>query len=114
MDYRLLYEHLTKKCVPQTFHIHHIDGNRGNNDIRNLVALPKDIHSEYHLCRSEIGAVDQSLILVLKSSLENGSAFNSFILDKYIKFVDCWGRCQKYLDYRNYLLGDFPFNEKLY
>lgn len=33
------------------FEVHHIDGNRDNNDIYNLILLPKELHQRLHMCR---------------------------------------------------------------
>lgn len=30
------------------FEVHHIDLDRGNNDIKNLILLPKKLHERYH------------------------------------------------------------------
>lgn len=49
MDYRKFYEEQTKKKVPKNFEIHHIDENRNNNSIENLVAIPFDLHQKIHL-----------------------------------------------------------------
>lgn len=32
----------------QKFEVHHVDGNHYNNDIRNLILLPKDLHRRLH------------------------------------------------------------------
>lgn len=32
--------------------IHHIDFNRSNNDIDNLLLLPRNLHAKYHMCLS--------------------------------------------------------------
>lgn len=32
----------------QEFEVHHIDGNRKNNDIDNLILIPKDLHQRLH------------------------------------------------------------------
>lgn len=32
----------------QKFEVHHIDGDRSNNDILNLILLPKDLHQRLH------------------------------------------------------------------
>lgn len=48
MDYRKLYEaHYGIKILPG-FEIHHIDQNRNNNNIKNLLLLPKRLHSQLH------------------------------------------------------------------
>lgn len=48
VEYRLKYEYITGQKLPDGFNIHHIDGNRINDVITNLVALPKPLHSKYH------------------------------------------------------------------
>lgn len=44
------------------FEIHHIDRNRENNDIHNLVLLPKKLHKEYH-----------RIISIIQNDFENGA-----------------------------------------
>jgi hypothetical protein len=34
--------------IPEAWHIHHVDGNKINNDFRNLVAIPKEVHEFVH------------------------------------------------------------------
>jgi len=36
--------------VPEGYEIHHIDFNKYNNDISNLIALPREQHKKYHAC----------------------------------------------------------------
>lgn len=48
MDYRKLYkEHY---CIEfgSDYAVHHIDGNRSNNDISNLLLMPRHIHTAWH------------------------------------------------------------------
>lgn len=35
--------------------VHHIDYNRNNNDINNLITVCKKCHQEYHIIRDELG-----------------------------------------------------------
>lgn len=57
MNYRKLYENKIGK-IPNDWEIHHIDFNHNNNDINNLIAIPKIVHVVIHqtgyLNRSEI------------------------------------------------------------
>ena len=46
--YRKIYEEYHKIKIPKGWHIHHIDGNCGNNDISNLEMLSPDEHAKKH------------------------------------------------------------------
>lgn len=48
MDYLNIYEQKTGIKIPKGNHIHHIDHNRSNNEINNLVSIPKQLHIKYH------------------------------------------------------------------
>lgn len=48
MKYRKLYESHYGIKIPPGYEIHHIDQNRNNNDIDNLILLPKKLHSQLH------------------------------------------------------------------
>lgn len=52
-DYRKYYKDYYGISFPETMHIHHIDGNRSNNNIENLVLLPSKVHQDYHLIESD-------------------------------------------------------------
>jgi hypothetical protein len=45
---REFYEEQTGEPIPQGFHVHHLDFDRSNNDIDNLVAIPAKLHGQYH------------------------------------------------------------------
>ena len=68
MNYRKLYERHYGIKIPLGFHIHHIDGNRENNEIRNLILLPGKVHSELHLVRTSLlGFRDDDIMKMLNS-----------------------------------------------
>ena len=46
--YRDLYKKYYNIDFDSSYEIHHIDFDRNNNDISNLLLLPKDLHSKYH------------------------------------------------------------------
>jgi hypothetical protein len=49
MDYRRVFrKYYNLAEIPKGFDIHHIDGNRENNEISNLTLLPRDIHVRHH------------------------------------------------------------------
>ncbi len=48
MDYRKKYKDYFKIQFGKEYDIHHIDFNHKNNDIDNLLLLPKDLHRRLH------------------------------------------------------------------
>lgn len=48
-NYRKLYESVHGKIV-NGWEIHHIDFNHDNNDIENLISVPKEVHVMIHQC----------------------------------------------------------------
>lgn len=51
MNYRRLYEKHYGITIPPEYEIHHIDFNRKNNKIENLLLLPKKLHRKLHWVR---------------------------------------------------------------
>lgn len=47
-NYRKYYGDFYKINFDTSFDVHHIDGNRNNNDISNLILLPKVCHTVLH------------------------------------------------------------------
>lgn len=48
-NYRKFYaEYYGIKWDPKKFQVHHIDGDRSNNSIENLVLLPTELHQLFH------------------------------------------------------------------
>lgn len=60
VNYRKIYEQhhgqIPKDDLGRTFDIHHIDGNPGNNDPSNLIALSIQDHYDIHYERGDFGA----------------------------------------------------------
>lgn len=116
-NYRKIYEAKCNIKIPKGYEIHHIDFNRENNDISNLVMLPKKLHQEYHNKLRLYETMGYEIELKLKSSIENGSMINDYIREIYLteikEFIDTWYECMRYVDYRNYLLGIIPYNFNL-
>lgn len=53
-NYRKIYsEYYCVELRPE-IDIHHIDGNKNNNNPQNLVALPRELHNEYHTALSKL------------------------------------------------------------
>ena len=55
-DYKNVYAKHYNIKIPKGFEIHHIDFNRKNNNIDNLLLLPKYLHRDYHNTIQRINA----------------------------------------------------------
>lgn len=54
--YRKIWEKYNNQKIPVGYHIHHIDGNRENNDPTNLMCLSAEDHHKLHLEQGDIVA----------------------------------------------------------
>lgn len=106
MDYRSIYEKATGVVLPLSFDVHHIDGNRDNNDIMNLVALPKELHHQYHQTSTFLR--DGYFERLIGQCPPMGRAYNITLIKEQVKAVEIWEKCQRWVDHRNYLLKLFP------
>jgi len=62
MHYRQIWEKANNKKIPDGYEIHHIDGNRENNDLTNLKLVSILEHLEIHKEQQDWGAVQAILI----------------------------------------------------
>ena len=53
-DYRKFYKEYYGIDFGSEYSIHHIDFDRSNNDIGNLIVLPHSLHNNYHICIQQI------------------------------------------------------------
>ena len=69
MHYRKIWEKHHGKTIPENHEIHHLDGNRSNNNIDNLICVSMEEHLEIHNKQGDHGAV--LAILIRMKSKEN-------------------------------------------
>lgn len=62
MHYRRIWEIANNKKIPSGYEIHHIDGNRKNNDPNNLKLVSIEEHLEIHKQQEDWGAVQAILM----------------------------------------------------
>lgn len=62
MHYRKIWEEFHKTKIPENYEIHHIDGNRKNNDPSNLICVSIEQHLDIHKNQNDWAAV-QAIIL---------------------------------------------------
>lgn len=110
IDYRKKYElyygiKLTTDCV-----IHHIDFDRTNNEIENLLLLPRKLHAKYHFILNVIGATQGFADLSLRNF--NTSDYNLLIFKELPEIIF---ECKKWLRFKEHGYSqaafDFIFKE---
>ena len=116
MNYRKLYKDYYGIDFDDYFEVHHIDRNRENNNIDNLLLLPSELHRQFHF----------NLNILEKYKIEDISKISTtFEMDKnflevaesqvrIIKIICLWVNFKFNLD--NYKVIGFqalPLNEKI-
>lgn len=106
MNYRKFYEEQTKTKLPKNFEVHHIDLNRENNDISNLVAIPKKLHQELHSRFDSLYIPENKFELLPQGILgTKGSGFNWFVFNQFKLYEEVCSEVSKWIDHRDYLRG---------
>lgn len=104
---RKYYEEITGRQIPKGFEVHHIDFDRSNNDINNLVALPKGLHRDYHKWLTRAQELIDGLHVKLPQELLN-RPYNLQAIDELYKFMREYDACCAYIALRDYFLGKIP------
>ena len=102
MDYRKIYESETKIKIPKGFDVHHLDFNRDNNDISNLVALPRDLHAKFHKTYNALCIPDKS-DLIPKNSFQTGIV--NICMQTITEYNTVYSEVISWINYRDYLMG---------
>lgn len=79
----------TNTEIPNDFIIHHIDLNKKNNNIENLILLPTKLHSKYHMC---IQQFQETPIKINRENADNYSAL--------IKLSEVMKECRYWIEYK--------------
>lgn len=83
--------------------IHHIDGNHSNDEISNLLLLPRKLHSKYHILKSVID--NHPLSTTISGNQVNQG---NYYLSYYERFIEVLNECNKWHDFKMYLDGKLP------
>ena len=108
-DYRVKYKRYYDIEFGNDYAVHHIDGDRTNNDISNLVLLPKELHSKYHFQKSIIDS--QPLPTRITGNGLNSQSYYLACLESFMKTLQ---ECNKWYDYKLFLEGAIPNIHHLY
>ena len=108
MNSRKYYEKHFNVKVPKDFDVHHIDCNRNNNDITNLVAIPRVLHRRYHAAKYNFHITITEKHSFISS--DNCNIALSFELDIIEEMHKTLRGCFPYIFYRDILLGILPMH----
>lgn len=95
VDYRELYEREVEP-IGREYEIHHINCDHTDNDIDNLVMLPRELHHRWHESYQKVlnlSWLDQDVMcfLIPQSIYKGGSGYNHWalgIMSDYVLFTD--------------------------
>ena len=84
--HRLIWENHYHTKIPKNYHIHHIDGNKLNNNIWNLQCVKQSIHRSYHMRKNNpIESNEELKKIISKLAKKRYGEKNQ----NYIKSVPC-------------------------
>lgn len=114
-NYRKYYAEYYSISFDSSYHIHHIDLNKDNNDISNLILLPSKLHTRYHYIlkvinnnnnESKQGLIDFRISSVLFNNYEDTS-------NKMLIFIpNLILECQYWINLKNNNYNNTVFKEK--
>lgn len=103
MNHIEIYIKSTGEPIELGNEIHHIDHDHGNNDIYNLVSLPKKLHKKYHNMRHKFNMAIEDILnlnFIYKPEKEK-------YLKQIFEFIEVKNEMDKYLNKRNYLIQSY-------
>lgn len=108
-DYRKKYKRYYGIDFSRNYVVHHIDFDRSNNDISNLLLLPRGLHSKYHFCLSTMQCEsDQEGPRFTVDGRIRSTIYGDWYLTVLDHFAEIMMECAKWYDYKNYLDGLMP------
>ena len=101
MNYREKYKRHYNIAFGPEYEVHHIDLNHKNDDIENLLLLPKDLHRAYHKIIAELcGPEDLSHFTLDFATLDPYSENFASSVGKLCSII---GQCQRWIQYKESL-----------
>lgn len=108
-DYRQIYKDNYGIEFTSDYEVHHIDMNRNNNDISNLLLLPKKLHHQYHFALSQLNEMAdeegyKESICMFSGMIDETTKW-SYMLGTLTRFGVAMEECAKWYDYKLSLEG---------
>lgn len=91
------------------YEVHHIDLNRKNNNIENLVLLPSDLHRKYHFCLGSVSLDRETMMANIDVRIRgNNINYSSYQMEMLENLIHVMNECSVWYDYTLYLAGVLP------
>lgn len=112
-DYREKFKRYYGLEFSKDYHIHHIDLNHSNNDIENLMIVPKELHEVYHECLVNVQMLTEGKDTSRSFEFDvkptgNISGYQSFAFSSLLRFMKVLEEMNNWYDYKLYLEGKMP------
>lgn len=112
-DYREKFKRYYGLSFSKDYHIHHIDLDHSNNDIENLMIVPKELHEVYHECLVNVqmlteGKGTSRLFEFDVKPTGNISGYKNFVFTILLRFMKVLEEMNNWHDYKLYLEGKMP------
>lgn len=75
--------------------IHHLDHDKENNELWNLVAIPNDLHSKYHKLWFDVARYGHKVTDHMHGRQVDYWTYNAEIVDEYLSVLD---KCADWMD----------------
>lgn len=114
MNYRKFYKDKLKIEFDNNYEIHHINGDRKDNDINNLLLLPKILHEQYHYLLKKMNvdfSKNEKIIINTKINNINGM-FNLYSKETFLEFMKVYEECQHWNLIKQNRLTNINLQEK--
>ena len=110
-NYRLKYKRYYGIDFNNDYEIHHIDLNHDNNDIENLLLLPKNLHRQYHFYINSLAPYINNGNIHLDISINRFTGV-TYMQDMVQGLLETASECQKWVCYKAELDFKKQFEEQ--
>lgn len=108
-NYRTKFKRYYNIDFSSDYAIHHIDLNHDNNEIENLLLLPRELHNQYHFYLNATDRGDgYKFFRRLTADIKGNFAGNSYERQMFIGLLETLNECSKWYDFKMFLDGDLP------
>lgn len=112
IQYRKSFKNYYGIEFSNAYDIHHIDLNRENNSMKNLMILPKKLHQQYHYylnatlhLRKDGKATERTIDFKIQNHMMTVNSYEMTFINSLMGVLT---ECSKWMDFKSYLDGTMP------